>query len=134
MSLQHNHAIRDSQWEGNSPAKLVISIDISEDFLGTLEIEKRVRFVRAAGGRKKAAILPYAVYRDLLELKTTMEVYERSEVQQSLKRGARTSLRVGQNPSERLLRQSGGSRDRDRPLRRIAEDVHSAPTCDPQEI
>ena len=55
--------------------------------MGTLEIEKRVRFVRAAGGRKKEAILPYAVYRDLLELKTTMEVYERSEVQQSLKRG-----------------------------------------------
>jgi len=38
------------------------------------------------GGRKEV-VLPSAVYRDLLELKPTLEVYERSEVQQSLKRG-----------------------------------------------
>ena len=55
--------------------------------MGTLEIEKRARIVRAARGRGKEVILPYSVYRDLLELKTTMEIYERAEVQQSLRKG-----------------------------------------------
>jgi hypothetical protein len=55
--------------------------------MGTLEIEKRVRVVRAARGRGKEVILPYAVYRDLMELKMTMEIYERTEVQQSLRKG-----------------------------------------------
>jgi len=55
--------------------------------MGTLEIQKQARIVRAAGGRGREVILPYPVYRDLLELKTTMEIYERAEVQQSLKKG-----------------------------------------------
>lgn len=55
--------------------------------MGILEIEKRARIVSAARGRGKEVILPYTVYRDLLELKTTMEIYERAEVQQSLRKG-----------------------------------------------
>ena len=54
--------------------------------MGTLEIEKRVRIVRASHGRGKEVILAYAVYRDLMELKTTMEIFERTEVQQSLRK------------------------------------------------
>ena len=55
--------------------------------MGTLEIQKRARIVPAARGRGREVILPYLVYCDLLELKTTMEIYERAEVQQSLKKG-----------------------------------------------
>ena len=55
--------------------------------MGTLEIEKRARIVRAARGRGREVILPFDVYRDLMELKTTMEIYRRSELQQSLRKG-----------------------------------------------
>jgi hypothetical protein len=55
--------------------------------LGTLEIQKRARIVSAARGRGREVILPYLVYCDLLELKTTMEIYKREEVQRSLKKG-----------------------------------------------
>ena len=68
--------------------------------LGTLEIQKRARIVPAASGRGREVILPYLVYRDLLELKTTMEIYEREEVQESLKKG-RKEIAVGRTKSFR---------------------------------
>jgi len=73
--------------------------------MGTLEIEKRVRIVRATRGRGKEVILPYAVYRDLMELKTTMEIFEKTEVQQSLKKG-RKEVAEGRTKSFRNAAQA----------------------------
>jgi len=94
---------------------------------GTLEIEKRVRVVRAARGRGKEVILPYAVYRDLMELKTTMEIYERTEVQQSLRKGKK-EVSEGRTMSFRKAPEpSGGSRNRIRPHRRTAKTYNLLP-------
>jgi hypothetical protein len=70
-----------------------------------LEIQKRARIVPAARGRGREVILPYFVYRDLLELKTTMEIYERAEVQESLKKG-RKEIAHGRTKSFRKAQEA----------------------------
>jgi hypothetical protein len=54
--------------------------------MGAAQIEKKVKYIRNAEGRSTEVILPYGLFKELLELKANMEIYERKEVQQSLRR------------------------------------------------
>jgi hypothetical protein len=54
--------------------------------MGTAQIEKKVKYIRNADGRSTEVILPFGLFKELLELKESMEIYERKEVQRSLRR------------------------------------------------
>ena len=54
--------------------------------MGTAQIEKKVKYIRNAEGRNTEVILPYGLFKELLELKTSTEIYEQKEVQRSLRR------------------------------------------------
>ncbi len=50
------------------------------------EIQKKVKFIRTPNGKVSEVILPYKVYQELLELKTSLEIYHQADVQESLQR------------------------------------------------
>jgi hypothetical protein len=66
--------------------------------MGTSQIEKKVKYIRNAEGRNTEVILPYSLFKELLELKTSMEVCEQKEVQKSLRR-ARKDVASGRTRS-----------------------------------
>jgi hypothetical protein len=66
--------------------------------MGTAQIEKKVKYVRNAEGRNTEVILPYRLFKELLELKASTEIYEQKEVQRSL-RHARKDVVSGRTRS-----------------------------------
>lgn len=54
--------------------------------MGTAQIERKVKYIRNAEGRSTEVILPYGLFKELLELKASTEIYEQKEVQRSLRR------------------------------------------------
>jgi hypothetical protein len=54
--------------------------------MGTAQIEKKVKYIRNTEGRSTEVILPYRIFKELIELKASMEIYEQKEVQRSLRR------------------------------------------------
>jgi len=50
------------------------------------EIQKKVKFIQTSNGKVSEVILPYKVYQELLELKTSLEIYHQADVQKSLQR------------------------------------------------
>ncbi|MBI5217178.1 MAG: hypothetical protein HY960_15585 [Ignavibacteriae bacterium] len=54
--------------------------------MSTAEMQKRIKFVNDANGKKTDVIIPYTLFLEFLEMKISMEIYEQDDVQQSLKR------------------------------------------------
>lgn len=52
----------------------------------TVDVERKARFVTDRDGKPVEVILPYNVYKRLLELETSMEVYKRKETQKGIKK------------------------------------------------
>lgn len=52
----------------------------------TVDVERKARFVTDRDGKPVDVILPYNVYKRLLELETSMEVYKRKETQKGIKK------------------------------------------------
>ncbi len=50
------------------------------------EIEKRAKLITGRNGRPLEVILPYNIYKQLLELERSMEIFKRRETQESIKR------------------------------------------------
>lgn len=49
------------------------------------EIQKKTKVIQNYQGKSVEVILPYNVYQELLKIKTSMEIYQQHDVQQSLK-------------------------------------------------
>ena len=50
------------------------------------EIEKKTKLITGKDGKPLEVILPYNIYRQLLELERSMEIFNRRETQESIKR------------------------------------------------
>lgn len=50
------------------------------------EIEKKAKLITGRDGRPLEVILPYNIYKQLLELERSMEIFKRRETQESIKR------------------------------------------------
>ncbi len=57
--------------------------------MSTLEIERHVRYVNDSHGRSTDVLVPYKLFKELLELKTSMEIYEKPATQRSIKKAQR---------------------------------------------
>jgi hypothetical protein len=55
----------------------------------TIQIEKKVKYIRDADGRSTEVILPFELFKQLLELKASTGIYGQKEVQRSLRRARR---------------------------------------------
>jgi hypothetical protein len=66
--------------------------------MSTAQIEKKVKYIRNAEGQNTEVIMPYRLFKELLELKSSTEIYEQKEVQRSLKR-ARKDVASGRTRS-----------------------------------
>jgi hypothetical protein len=66
--------------------------------MDTAQIEKKVKYIRNADGRSTEVILPFGLFKEFLELKASMEIYEQKEVQRSLRR-ARKDVGSGRTRS-----------------------------------
>jgi hypothetical protein len=62
--------------------------------LTVTEIQKKTKVIHNRKGQSVEVILPYKVYQELLELKTSLEIYEQPELQESLQR-AQQDLKAG---------------------------------------
>ncbi len=66
--------------------------------MSTTEIQEKVKYVSDKHGRNREVILPYKLFRELMELKVTMEIYKQEDVQKSLKKSKR-QVREGKGKS-----------------------------------
>lgn len=66
--------------------------------MSTMEIERRAKYISDKRGKHLEVILPYKLYRELLELKTTMEIYEKEEVQKGIRK-SKQQVREGKTKS-----------------------------------
>ncbi len=57
-------------------------------------ILEKTRLIKNAKGRPVKVVLPYRAYRELVELKISQEIYERSETQEAI-RNARRDVAAG---------------------------------------
>ena len=60
------------------------------------QIEKKAKVVTGKDGRPVEVILPYNIYRQLLELEESVEIFKRKETQESIKR-AKEDVRRGRS-------------------------------------
>ncbi len=49
-------------------------------------IEEKARFITDAQGKRQEVIIPYEIYKELLELKISQEIYHQPETQAAIKR------------------------------------------------
>ncbi|MCI0469452.1 MAG: hypothetical protein L0Y62_05230 [Nitrospirae bacterium] len=49
-------------------------------------IEKKAKLITGRDGRPVEVILPYNIYKELLELERSMEIFRRKDTQESIKR------------------------------------------------
>jgi hypothetical protein len=64
------------------------------------EIERQIRYVNDSHGRNTEVIVPLRLFQDLLDLKISMEIYQRPATQRRLKK-ARGQVREGKTRSFR---------------------------------
>lgn len=57
-------------------------------------IEKKAKLITGRDGKPVEVILPYNIYKELLELERSMEIFRRKETQASIKR-AKEDVRHG---------------------------------------
>ena len=50
------------------------------------QIEKKAKLITRKDGRPVEVILPYSIYKQLLELEESVEIFKRRETQESIKR------------------------------------------------
>jgi hypothetical protein len=60
----------------------------------TAEIQKKAKFVADSSGKPKEVILPYNIYKKLLALETSMEIFKQSNTQESIGR-AKEDIKKG---------------------------------------
>ena len=60
----------------------------------TIEIQKKAKFVTDISGKPKEVILPYNVYKKLLALELSMEIFRQSDTQKSISR-AKEDIKKG---------------------------------------
>jgi hypothetical protein len=60
----------------------------------TVEIHKKAKFVTDISGKPKEVILPYNVYKKLLALELSMEIFRQSDTQRSISR-AKEDIKKG---------------------------------------
>lgn len=58
------------------------------------EIEEKAKFITNKTGKPVEVILPYNIYKRLLELEISMEIFKRKETQTSIKR-AKEDIKSG---------------------------------------
>jgi len=51
-----------------------------------IEIEKKAKFVTNNAGKAIEVILPFEIYQQLIELQTSMEIYQQTNTQESIKK------------------------------------------------
>lgn len=54
--------------------------------MSTLDIQKNAKYINTFDGKRSEVILPFKVFEELLALKTSMEIFQREETQNSIKR------------------------------------------------
>ncbi len=59
-----------------------------------MEIQKKAKFITDVSGRPKEVILPYNVYKKLLALELSMEIFHQSDTQKSISR-AKENIKKG---------------------------------------
>lgn len=64
----------------------------------TAVIQEKVKLITDSKGKPVEVILPYRVYKHLLELETTMEIFSRDKTQASIKR-AKEDIKEGRTKS-----------------------------------
>lgn len=62
--------------------------------MSTTALQKKARIFSDVRGRPTEVIIPYKVFQEFLEMKMSMEIYEREEVQEQL-RHSKESVRKG---------------------------------------
>jgi hypothetical protein len=60
----------------------------------TAEIQKKAKFVADSSGKPKEVILPYNIYKKLLALETSMEIFRQRDTQESIGR-AKEDIKKG---------------------------------------
>lgn len=60
----------------------------------TLEIQKKAKYIIDINGKPKEVILPYNVYKKLLALELSMEIFRQGNTQESIKR-AKIDIKKG---------------------------------------
>lgn len=60
----------------------------------TMEIQKKAKFVTDISGKPKEVILPYNVYKKLLDLELSMEIFRQNDTQKSISR-AKEDIKKG---------------------------------------
>jgi len=60
----------------------------------TTDIQKKAKFVTDSSGKPKEVILPYNVYKRLLALEISMEIFKQSDAQRSISR-AKEDIKKG---------------------------------------
>jgi hypothetical protein len=69
-----------------------------EGFMSTVDIAKKIKVFNNPKGKPAEVLIPFSFFEELMELKTTMEIYKQEEVQASLRR-AKKELREGKTTS-----------------------------------
>ncbi len=65
-------------------------------YMTIAQIEKKARLVTGKDGKPVEVILPYNIYKQLLELEESVEIFKRKETQESIKR-AKEDIRHGRS-------------------------------------
>jgi hypothetical protein len=60
----------------------------------TIEIQKKAKFIADISGKPKEVILPYNVYKKLLALELSMEIFRQNDTRKSISR-AKEDIRKG---------------------------------------
>jgi hypothetical protein len=60
----------------------------------TIEIQKKAKFVTDISGKPKEVILPYNVYKKLLALELSMEIFRQNDTQKGISR-AKEDIKKG---------------------------------------
>ncbi|MDO9288453.1 MAG: hypothetical protein Q7T83_06640, partial [Thermodesulfovibrionales bacterium] len=60
--------------------------DILKTKMTVTEIEKKAKLITGKSGKPVKVILPYNIFKHLLELGRSMEIFSRRETQESIKR------------------------------------------------
>lgn len=58
------------------------------------EIEKKAKLITDSGGKPVEVILPYGIYKHLLELEASMDIFKRKETQAGIRR-AKEDIKAG---------------------------------------
>ena len=59
-----------------------------------MDIEKKVKIVENSQGKPVEVILPYKIYKDLLELQISLDIYHQEDTQESIRR-AKDDIKKG---------------------------------------